>query len=69
MRKDERKQNSAALQIHARLARKLGAEAEKRNLTEDELVAEMEADREAVYDEKYGEKSKEDEGIDIPPSK
>lgn len=68
MRKDKQQQDSTAPQIHARLARRLGAEAEKQNLTEDELIAEMEADRQAVYNKTFGEKSKEDDGKDIPPA-
>ena len=37
------------------LGRRLGAEAERQGLTEEQLIAEIEEDRQAVYAEMYGE--------------
>src|SRR5438552_17876908 len=43
-----------AQQLHANLGRKLGAEVERQGLSEEDLIASMEEDREAVYQEMYG---------------
>jgi|GEM_PF-4265132 len=45
-----------AQQLHRDLGRKLGAEADSHGLNEEELIASMEEDRQAVYAEMYGEK-------------
>lgn len=39
------------------LGRKVGAEAKRQGLTEEQLIEEMEEDRAAIYQELYGEKS------------
>lgn len=40
-------------ELHRDLGRKLGVEAEKQALSEEELIASMEDDRRAVYEEMY----------------
>ena len=40
------------------LGRKLGAEAEKKGLTEEKLIEALEEDRQAVYEEMYGKQNK-----------
>lgn len=42
-----------AQQIQQDLSRKLGAEAQRQGLTEEELIASMEEDRRAIYEETY----------------
>lgn len=44
-----------------RLAHKLGAEAERQNLTEEELLAQMDADRQVLYDEMFSERNQQNE--------
>lgn len=39
------------------LGRKMGAEAERKGLTEEKLIEQMEEDRAAVYEEMYGRKA------------
>lgn len=46
-----------AQEYHQQLGRKLGAAAKTQALTEEQLIAEMEEDRQAVYEEMYGVKS------------
>ncbi len=43
-----------AQQLHTNLGRRLGAAAEKQGLGEEELVALLEEDRQAVYERIYG---------------
>jgi prevent-host-death family protein len=43
------------LREHERLARSLGQAAARAGLTEAQLLAELEADRQAVYRERYGQ--------------
>ena len=58
MREYEEYRRYLAQQLHQDLGRKLGAEAEKQGLREEELIAKMEEDRQAVYEETYGRKAK-----------
>lgn len=46
-----------AQEYHKELGRRVGAAVEARNLSEDQLIANMEEDREAIYEEMYGEGS------------
>jgi prevent-host-death family protein len=39
------------------LGRKMGAEAQRQGLTEEKLMELMEEDREAIYQERYGQKT------------
>ena len=43
-----------AMKAHRELLRELGREAEKQGLTEEQLLAELEADKRAVYTKAYG---------------
>jgi prevent-host-death family protein len=43
-----------ATQLHRDIGRKLGAEFERRGITEEDLVEMMEEDREAIYQKRYG---------------
>jgi len=45
-----------AQEAHQRIGRRLGESAKAQGLTEEELLAEMEEDRQAVYEELYGRK-------------
>ncbi|MGH2536019.1 MAG: type II toxin-antitoxin system Phd/YefM family antitoxin [Candidatus Promineifilaceae bacterium] len=45
-----------AQELHKELGRQLGAAASAQGLTEEQLLAEMEEDRQVVYDELYGRK-------------
>lgn len=47
-----------AQHLHTQLGRKLGAEAIKQGLTEEALIASMEEDRQAVYEDMYGAKGR-----------
>jgi prevent-host-death family protein len=62
MREYEQYRRYLARRLHQDLGRKLGAEAEKQGLSEEELVASMEEDRRAVYEEMYGRNSENDDG-------
>lgn len=46
-----------AQEYHRELGNQLGREAKRQGLTEEQLIMEMEEDREAVYDELYGQQS------------
>ena len=46
-----------ALEYHRELGSRLGREAKRQGLTEEELVGEMEEDRQAVYEKLYGTRS------------
>jgi len=50
----EHYQRLLAQEYHRELGKKLGREASRQGLTEEQLVAEMEDDRRAVYEEMYG---------------
>jgi prevent-host-death family protein len=54
MKDYEQYRHYLAQQLHKDLGRKLGAEADKQGLTEEALIASMEEDRQAVYEEMYG---------------
>lgn len=54
MREYEEFRRLLAQQLHQDLGRKLGEEAERQGLTEEELIDSMEEDRRAVYEEMYG---------------
>ena len=56
MREYEEYRRYVAQQLHTNLGRRLGAAAEKQGLTEDDLIASIEEDRRAVYEEMYGER-------------
>ena len=43
-----------AMKAHRELLRELGREAEKQGLTEEQLLAELEADKRAAYTKAYG---------------
>lgn len=51
----EREHQEQKLQRFRKLARKLGQEAERQGLTEEQLMKELEEDQEAVYQELYGD--------------
>lgn len=51
----ERERQEQKLQRFRKLARKLGQEAERQGLTEEQLMKELEEDQEAVYQELYGD--------------
>ena len=50
----EHYQRLLAAEMLQDLGRRIGAEAERQGLTEDQLIEEMEEDREAVYQEMFG---------------
>ncbi len=54
MREYEEYRRYVAQQLHTDLGRRLGAAAEEQGLTEENLIASMEEDRETVYQEMYG---------------
>src|SRR3989442_10210628 len=58
MKDYEQYRHYLAQQLHQDLGRKLGSEAEKQGLSEEDLIASMEEDRQAVYEEMYGAKSR-----------
>lgn len=52
----ERYRSLLVQEYHKELGRKLGTAAKAQGLTEEQLIADMEEDRQAVYDEIYGTK-------------
>lgn len=48
-------QQRQALVAFDRFSREFGDELERRGITEDELLAELEKDRQELYEEKYGQ--------------
>lgn len=50
----ERLMRERAVSLHRKLARALGAEAERQGITEDNLMEELEEDKRQVFEERYG---------------
>src|SRR5436190_10881359 len=57
MKDYEQFRHYVAQQFHQDLGRKLGSEAQKQGLTEEKLIANVEEDRQAVYEEMYSRKA------------
>jgi hypothetical protein len=62
MREYEQYRRYLAGRLHQDLGRKLGAEAERQGINEEELIASMEEDRRAVFEEMYVGNSEDDRG-------
>jgi prevent-host-death family protein len=50
----ERIMRERAATLHRKLARALGAEAERQGITEENLMEELEEDKRQVFEERYG---------------
>lgn len=56
----ERDQREKRLEQFRQLARDMGAEIERRGLSEEEVMAELEKDKQRVYQEYYGQHTKQE---------
>ncbi len=59
LQNDQEARREKARQRLAELGRRLGAEAERQGLTEEDLIEAMEEDRRAVYEEMYRQRVRE----------
>src|SRR5829696_7402161 len=58
MREYEEYRRYLARELHQVLGRKLGAEARHQGLDEEELIASLDDDRRAIYDDMYGKSAR-----------